>query len=484
MSNQTQGSARDRIAAILDENSFVEIGALVKARNTDFNMSEKATPADGVITGYGAIDGNPVYVYSQDSSVLNGSVGEMHAKKIVNLYDKAMKTGVPVIGLIDCAGLRLQESTDALAAFGEIYKKQAAASGIIPQITAIYGNCGGGLAIMSAMSDFTFMENKDAKLFVNSPNALDGNYESKLDTASATFQSEQAGMVDFVGTSEEIAANIRKLVSFLPSNNIDAGDDAQSADELNRVCANLLAEVADPALALADLADDNEFIEIKKDYAKSVVTGFIKLDGMLVGAVANRTATFDENGKAAQKFDAVLTSDAAKKATDFVTYCDAFEIPVLTLTQVKGFEATVEAEKSIAVAVSKLTLAFAQATVPKINVVVGDSFGSAYVAMNSKSLGADLEFAFENVSIGMMDSKLAAKIIYSDEVSKASDPNALISEKAAQITELQASANAAAARGLVDAIIEPSQTRKHLIAAFQMLASKDETVPYKKHSAK
>jgi acetyl-CoA carboxylase carboxyltransferase component len=483
MSNQTQGLARDRIASVLDENSFVEIGALVKARNTDFNMSSKAAPTDGVITGYGSINGNPVYVYSQDASVLSGSIGEMHAKKIVNIYDKAIKTGVPVIGLIDCAGLRLQESTDALTAFGSIYKKQAAASGIIPQITAVYGSCGGGLAIMTAMSDFTFMEAKSGKLFVNSPNVLDGNYESKLDTASAAFQSEKAGIVDFVGDAQEIAQEIRRLVCFLPSNNIDR-DGEETSDSLNRVCANAAGNAADPALVLAELADGNEFIEIKKAYAKSMVTGFIRLGGLLVGCVANRLALIGEDGKASEKFDAVLTPDGALKAADFVKYCDAYDIPVLTLTQTKGFEATVEAEKRIADSVSRLALSFAGATVPKINVVVGEAYGSAYVVMNSKSLGADLEFAWEDASIGMMDSRQAAEIIYGDEVGAASDPKALIGEKAAELDRLQASAEAAAGRGIVDAIISPAQTRKHLIAAFQMLDSKDETVPYRKHQDK
>lgn len=484
MSNQTQGFASDRINAILDQNSFVEIGAMVKARSTDFNMSDKATPADGVITGYGSVDGIPVYIYSQDVSVMNGSIGEMHAKKIVNLYDKAVKTGVPVIGLIDCAGLRLQEATDALNAFGEIYKMQSMASGVVPQITAIYGNCGGGLAVMAAMSDFTFMEKDSARLFVNSPNALEGNYASKLDTASAKFQSEETGTADFVGTVEEIAAQIRQLVAFLPVNNVDDGAVSDVTDSLNRVCDNIEAEAPDAAIMLTDIADNGVFIEVKKNYAKSLVTGFIKLDGMTVGAVANRTVVFDENGKSGEKFDAVLTPKAAKKAADFVTYCDAFDIPVLTLTNVEGFEATVCAEKGIAGAAAAMTMAFAGATVPKVNLITGKAMGSAYIAMNSKSIGADLEFAWPQASIGMMDSKLAAKIMYADDIAKASDPNVVIDEKAAQYASLQSSAQSAASRGYVDAIVEPKETRKYLISAFQMLASKDESLPYRKHSSR
>ena len=217
MSSSSQAS--QRINALLDENSFVEIGALVTARSTDFNLKQEETPSDGVVTGYGVIDGNLVYVYSQDSSVLGGSIGEMHAKKIVRLYDLAIKTGSPVIGLIDSAGLRLQEGSDALNAFGEIYLKQVEASGVVPQITAVFGTCGGGLALIPSITDFTFMESDKAKMFVNSPNVLDGNYKEKLDTSSAKWQSENAGNVDVVADEATIYAQIRELVSLRPSNN-------------------------------------------------------------------------------------------------------------------------------------------------------------------------------------------------------------------------------------------------------------------------
>ena len=215
----TENVASARIASLLDAGSFVEIGGAVTARSTDFNMQEKDTPADGVITGYGVIDGNLVYVYSQDATVLNGAIGEMHAKKISNIYDMAMKMGAPVIGLVDCAGFRLQEATDALEAFGNLYLKQSMASGVIPQITAIFGTCGGGLALVPALTDFTFMEASDAKLFVNSPNAIPGNEISKLDTSSAEYQSEKSGLVDVVGTEAEILENIRALICMLPCNN-------------------------------------------------------------------------------------------------------------------------------------------------------------------------------------------------------------------------------------------------------------------------
>ena len=473
MSNTAQVSASKRIEALLDDNSFVEIGGLVTARNTDFNLSDNATPADGVITGYGVINGSLVYVYSQDAAVLGGSIGEMHAKKIANLYDLALKMGAPVIGLVDCAGLRLQEATDALNGFGQIYAKQVEASGVIPQITAVFGTCGGGMAVVPTLTDFTFMEEKSAKLFVNSPNALDGNYTSKLDTASAKFQSEEAGIVDVTGDETTVLEQIRQLVALLPANNEDVAED-ECTDDLNRVSDTIANAVGDTSIALTELADDNVFFEVKRDYAKDMVTGFIKLNGLTVGAVANRTVVYDDEMKETAKFDAVLSPEGCEKAAEFVNFCDSFNIPVLTLTNVKGYKATVCAEKHIAKAAAKLTYAFANATVPKVNVVIGEAFGSAYVAMNSKSIGADMTFAWDSASIGMMDANMAAKIMYADKPE-------VISEKASEYAALQISAVAAAKRGYVDSIIAPADTRKYVIGAFEMLYSKKEDRPSKKH---
>lgn len=480
MSNTAETSSSKRIASLLDDGSFVEIGAYVTARSTDFNLQSKETPGDGVLTGYGTIDGNLVYVYSQDATVLGGSIGEMHAKKIVKLYDLALKMGAPVIGLVDCAGLRLQEATDALNGFGEIYLSQTKASGVVPQITAIFGICGGGLAVVPALTDFTFMEAKKAKLFVNSPNALDGNRTEVNDTASAKFQSEEAGLVDAIGTEDEILAQIRELVSILPANNEDDLSYAECEDDLNRVCADLANCVGDTSIALSMISDNNFFFETKANIAKSIVTGFIRLNGITVGAVANRTEIVGEDGEVAEKFEASLTSAAAYKAAEFVEFCDAFNIPVLSLTNVKGFKATVCEEKKIAKAVAKLTYTFANATVPKVNVVIGEAYGSAYVAMNSKSIGADIVYAWPNASIGMMDATAAAKIIYADEIAKGNGA-AVVNEKAAEYAALQSSAVAAAKRGYVDDIIEPEDTRKRVIAAFEMLFTKREDRPSKKH---
>ena len=476
MSNTTSLSlASKRIMALLDEGSFVEIGGAITARTTDFNMQQKETPADGVITGYGVIDGNLVYVYSQDASVLKGAIGEMHAKKIANIYDMAMKMGAPVIGFVDCAGLRLQEATDALNAFGSVYYKQAMASGVIPQITAVFGKCGGGLAVASAMTDFTFMEGKDGKLFLNSPNAIEGNEIGKCDTSSADFQSSKAGLVDVVGTEAEIMAEIRALVSILPANNEDDASYDECMDDLNRACAGIENATEDTAIVAAMISDNNVFFETKRAFAKDMVTGFVRLNGMTVGVVANRSKVYDSEGNVAEEFDGTLTPAGCKKAADFVEFCDAFNIPVVSFTNVTGFKACTCAEKNLARETAKLTYAFANATVPKVNVVIGKAFGSAYVTMNSKAIGADMVYAWPTSEIGMMDANLAAKIMYADEDA------ATIKEKAAEYKELQSSPMAAARRGYVDTIIAPADTRKYLIGAFEMLFTKREDRPAKKH---
>ena len=473
----TESAASARIASLLDAGSFVEIGGAVTARNTDFNMQEKETPADGVITGYGVIDGNLVYVYSQDASVLNGAIGEMHAKKIANIYDMAMKMGAPVIGLVDCAGFRLQEATDALEAFGNLYLKQSMASGVIPQITAIFGTCGGGLALVPALTDFTFMEASDAKLFVNSPNAIPGNEISKLDTSSAEYQSEKSGLVDVVGTEAEILENIRALICMLPCNNEENVAYDECTDDLNRVCEGIENAVEDTAIALANISDSNVFFETKKNFAKDMVTGFIRLNGMTVGAVANRSKVYNENAEVVAEFDGSLSAHGARKAAEFITFCDAFNIPILSLTNVSGFKAGKCEERNLAREAAKLTYAFANATVPKVNVVIGKAFGSAYVAMNSKSIGADIVYAWTTAEIGMMDANLAAKIMY------ANSDSATVKEKAAEYKELQSSPLSAARRGYVDTIIEPADTRKYVIGAFEMLFTKREERPMKKHGA-
>ncbi|MCH5266121.1 MAG: carboxyl transferase [Lachnospiraceae bacterium] len=454
MSNSAIMSARERIETLVDANSFVEIGGLITKRNTDFNMQEKAVPADGVITGYGIVDSNLVYIYSQDVTALNGSVGEMHAKKIASLYEMAIKAGAPVIELVDCAGIRVQEAVDALAGFGEIYMAKVKASGVIPQISAILGSCGGGVAISSKLSDITLMDAEKGQLFVNSPNALAGNRIEKCDTSKASFQAE-AGNVDIVCQSEtEVLENIRTLISLLPANaGVMAAE--ESEDDANRVLAGFEGYASDAKEALTQIADGTQFIELKAEYGKEMVTGLMALDGITVGAIANAA-------------DGVFSTAGCKKAEQFVYFCDSFGLPIVTLTNVKGYAAELEEEKTIAQAVADLTYAFASADVPKINVITGEAYGSAYVAMNSRHVGADLVLALEGAKVGVMEAKTAAQIMCEDEISGAEDTKKALEEKAEEFDKLQCSAEAAARRGYVDNIIPGEEVRKHLIYAMQM----------------
>lgn len=454
MSNTAIMSARERIENLVDANSFVEIGGLITKRNTDFNMQEKAVPADGVITGYGVVDSDLVYVYSQDVTAMNGSIGEMNAKKIANLYEMAIKAGAPVIGLIDCAGIRVQEALDALAGFGDIYMAKVKASGVIPQISAILGSCGGGVAISSKLGDITIMDAKNGKLFVNSPNAIAGNRVEKCDTAKAEYQAA-AGNVDIVCDSEaEVLAEIRELIHILPAN---AGVTAcaESTDDSNRMLTGFDGYAADAAEALAQIADNGKFIELKAAYGTEMVTGLMTLDGMTVGAIANAS-------------EAVLTTDGCKKAEQFTYFCDSFGLPIITLTNVTGYAATMEEEKTISQAVADMTYAFASAGVPKVNVITGKAYGSAYVAMNSKHIGADLVLALDSANVGVMDAKAAAQVLCEDEIKKASDTKKALEEKAKEFDEFQAGAEGAARRGYVDNVIKGESVRKHLIYAMQM----------------
>ena len=478
MSTNNASLAMQRIAKLVDENSFMEIGSLVTARSTDFNLTAAKTPSDGVITGHGLVNGSLVFVYSQDASVLNGTIGEMHAKKIANVYDMAMKMGAPVIGLVDCGGIRLQESVDALEAFGTIYAKQVAASGIVPQICGIFGNCGGGLSVVPALCDFAFIEESKGKMFINSPDAVKGNRADKCDMSKAEFQAEENGCIDMVGSEDEIFAGMRELISMLPLNNESDVYTEECEDDLNRACENLSSMKGDPRYVLSEISDDHIFFETKAGYAKNMVTGFIKLNGMTIGAVANCCEVYNEEGEKAEEFDAVLTAKGCDKAAEFVQYCDAFSIPVLTLTNVNGFCNCKCAEKKLAKALARLTYALANATCAKVNLITGQAYGSAYAIMNSKSLGADLVYAWPEAKAGMMDASMAAKIMY---------PNAdavELTEKAAEYDNLQSNIMSAAARGYVDLVVDPVDTRKYLIAAFEMLYTKYVSEPDKKHGTK
>lgn len=478
MSSNNTSLAMQRIAKLVDANSFMEIGSLVTARSTDFNLSADKQPSDGVIIGHGLINNNLVFVYSQDASVLNGTIGEMHAKKIASVYDMAMKMGAPVIGFIDCGGIRLQESVDALDGFGQIYAKEVAASGVIPQICAIFGNCGGGLSVVPALCDFAFIEESKGKMFINSPDAIEGNKVEKCDSSNANFQTQENGCIDFCGNEDEILSSIRDLVTMLPSNNEGDVYTENCDDDLNRVCKSMEQMKGDPRYLLSEISDNHVFFETKASYAKNMVTGLFKMNGMTVGAVANCSEVYDEDGKVTETFDLSLSAKGCNKAAEFVQFCDAFSIPLLTITNVNGFKQCLCSEKKLAKALAHMTYAFANATCAKVNLITGEAYGSAYVSMNSKSVGADLVYAWTNAKIGMMDSALAAKIMYPQADAKE------LEKKAADYNELQSSVTAAAQRGYVDLIIRPEDTRKYLVAAFEMLYSKYAGIPEKKHGTK
>ena len=458
--SDTQTAASMRINSMLDANSFVEIGGMVTARATDFNLSAKAAPNDGVITGYGTVEGSLVYVYSQDVSVLGGTIGEMHAKKIVNLYTLARRTGAPVIGILDSNGVRLEESTDALFALGQIYRTMVLASGVIPQITTVFGSCGGGLSFIPALSDFAFMTDS-AKLFVNVPDAVIGESVDTLSNQSAEYQAE-CNNVAVIGTEEEVYAKVRQLISLLPVNNADEGDIVPCNDDPNRSVAGIETLTGNAADVLAQIADNGIFFETGKTAGHNMVTGFLRLNGLTVGAVANRGAK-----------DTLCPMDAGK-AAKFIGFCDAFNIPVLTLVNVQGLARKERAERMLPKAAARLTYAYANATVPKVTLVTGKAYGSAYVVMGSKAL-ADYVYAWPNAEIGAMDSKLAGKVL-------AADGDAAAQRKAAaEYQALQSNVASAAARGYVDTVIDAADTRKYLIGAFEMLYTKRESRPDKKH---
>ena len=467
-------SARERIERLFDSSTFVETGSLICARSTDYNLGAKKLPGDGVITGYGIIDDRMVYVYSQDGDVLGGSVGEMHAKKIAAVYDLAIKTGAPVIGMVDSAGLRLQEANDALQAFGTIFAKQSQASGKIPQICAVFGQCGGGSAVMSALSDFTFMEKENGALFVNSPNALSDNKGGRLDSAEAEYQAIHAGNVDFLCENEEdMLAGIRRLISVLPSDyeSDDAFDEVK--DDLNRIITDLNDAEYDARYILSSISDHNFYIEAKDMFARDMVTAFIKLNGETVGALANQPV----DGKKE------LTVKGIEKAVRFIKFCDSFNIPILTVTNVSGLKADLHEERRMAKMLAQLCSVLAGSTVPKVNLLAGEAYGTAAIVMNSKVIGADFVLAWPDASVGMMDAGQAVRIMYADEIRANEDQLAVIREKTDEYKELQSSALAAAKRGYIDDIIEPDATRKRLIAAFEMLFGKNVTAVRKKHSA-
>ncbi len=457
MMNTKEITAISRISSFVDEGSFVEVGK---------NLS------DGVVTGYGLVDGRLVYIYSQNPAAAGGSIGTMHSKKITNLYDMALKMGAPVIGILDCAGVVLNEANMALMGLGSIYRMASKASGIIPQLTVVMGGCGGGVSIIPALSDFTFVEEQKGSLFLQSPNAIPANTREKCDTSKADWKATHTQNVDFIGTEADLFETVRRFVQILPGNNRYSIEQDLCNDDLNRMCENLADASTDAVTVLSMLADGYEFIETKKHIAKELTTGFLKLNGMTIGCIANRLA----DTEAELTFDDVLTAQGVAKASAFIKYCDAFQIPVLTVANVSGFESSFEAEITFPSACASFVAAYSCATIPKVTVITDKAMGSAGMIMGGKSLGTDLVLAWEDAKIGAMEGTFAAKILYADEGA------ASVRLKAAEYDEKN-TADAAADCGAVDMIIDADNTRKYLISAFDMLATKQEVSGYRKSTS-
>lgn len=476
-------TARERINLLLDEGSFIEIDAFVKHRCTNFGMEKTEAPADGVVTGYGTIDGRLVFVYAQDFTVLGGSLGEMHANKIVKVQQMALKMGAPIIGINDSGGARIQEGVDALSGYGKIFYNNTKASGVIPQISVILGPCAGGAVYSPALTDFIFMVEGTSRMFITGPQVIKtvtGEDVSQEELGGADTHNRVSGVAHFKDKSEQdCIMRIRKLLSYLPSNNLENPPVYQSNDDINRIEEKLNELVPDNPNKPYDmkeiirlLADDNEFFEIQEHYAQNIITGYIRLNGKTVGVVANQPKVLA----------GCLDINASDKAARFIRTCDAFNIPLLSLVDVPGFLPGTDQEYGgIIRHGAKMLYAFSEATVPKVTLIIRKAYGGAYLAMCSKDLGADQVFAWPGAEIAVMGPEGAANIIFKKDISNSDNPAETRQEKIKEYRDTVANPYIAASRGFIDDVIVPSTTRPRLISAFDMLETKRESNPAKKH---
>jgi acetyl-CoA carboxylase carboxyltransferase component len=476
-------TARERLEHLLDEGSFVEIDAFVESRGTDFGMQEKKTAGDGVVTGYGTIDGRLVFISSQDFTVIGGSLGEMHAKKITKVMDMAMKMGAPFISINDSGGARIEEGIDALGGFGEIFRRNTLASGVIPQISVIMGPCAGGAVYSPAITDFIFMVEKTSHMFITGPSvikAVTGENVTFEALGGAGAHSTISGVAHFASPDEETCfSQIKKLISFLPDNNLSDPEILPCQDDVNRLDEDLNSIVPDDPnkpydmlTLIARVVDNRDFFEVHEGFARNLIVGFGRIGGRTVGIVANQPRILA----------GVLDVDASDKAARFVRFCDAFNIPLITFTDVPGYLPGVKQEHTgIIRHGAKLLYAFSEATVPKINVIVRKAYGGAYIAMNSKHLGADMVLAWPTAEIAVMGPEGAANIIFRKEIGMAKDPIAFRQEKIREYRDKFSNPYIAAARGYVDDVIEPAETRQRIAGTLDMLSGKRETRPPKKH---
>ncbi len=453
----TTSAAKRRIQSILDAGSFMEMGEKVLARNTDFDQEYDQVFSDGVITGYGTVEGRPIYIFSQDPQVLGGSLSEMHAVKILRLYEMALKTGAPVVALADSAGLRLGEGADALDAYGRIYRGMTKAKGRIPQIAGVFGSCGGGSALIPALCDFVFME-KQAKLFINPPAARTQEIKRADVAASLSDYPAGRGLSMGNGSEEEICRKIRTLISYLPLSDEDLVPREVCADDLNRPASNLEEGRRDPAAVLVEIADLGSVFELQREDCPEVMMGFARFNGSPAGVIGN-------GGKGC------LTSEGCEAMADFADFCTAFGIPLLTLTDTEGFAADSAQEALLPAAAAYLLSVWASCEVPRVNVITGKAWGNGYTIMNSKGLGADFVFAWSSADLRVFPGEDAVRILYARELASAEDKKAFLKEKAAAYDE-KAGMAAFLARGYVDKVIAPADTRKYVIGALEMLSDK------------
>ncbi len=476
-------TARERISFLLDKDSFVEQDLLVEHRCINFDMDKLEAPGEGVVTGYGTIDGRLVYVFAQDFTVIGGSLGEMHAKKICKIMDMAMKMGAPCIGVNDSGGARIQEGVDSLSGYGQIFYRNTIASGVIPQISIIVGPAAGGAVYSPAIMDFVFMVKNIGIMHITGPEvikAVTGEVVSSEQLGGAMTHNIKSGVAHFAAENEEeVYQMVRKLISFIPSNNIENPPIVENKDDPNRMEEALLNIVpVDPNKpyemkdVIRYIVDEGDFFESQFYFATNIITGFARLNGYSIGIIANQPKILA----------GCLDINASDKASRFIRFCDAFNIPILTFVDVPGFlPGTAQEYGGIIRHGAKLLYAYSEATVPKITLIVRKSYGGAYLAMCSRDLGADQVIAWPTAEIAVMGSQGAVNIIFRKEIMKAENPEKVRQEKIEEFKQKFSNPYEAAKRGYVDMVIDPRETRPRLITTLEMLSTKRESRPAKKH---
>ncbi|MCH6264468.1 acyl-CoA carboxylase subunit beta [Neobacillus citreus] len=480
--NSGKLTARERIDLLLDEDTFVELNPFIQHRATNFGMDKIEAPGEGVVTGYGKIDGRPVYVFSQDFTVFGGALGEMHALKIARIMDLAAKNGAPVIGLNDSGGARIQEGVVSLDGYGDIFYRNSIYSGVIPQISVILGPCAGGAVYSPAITDFIFMVEKTSKMFITGPKVIEavtGEKISAENLGGAKVHSSISGVAHFTAESEpEVLDEVRKLMSYLPQNNMEKPPvlEAEKDDGWNNDLIDLVpiegTKVYDVLKVIEQVVDDGDFFQVQANYAKNIVVGFGRIDGHSVGIIANQPKVMAGG----------LDINSSDKLSRFIRFCDSFNIPLITFEDVTGFFPGINQEHGgIIRHGAKILYAYSEATVPKITVILRKAFGGAYVALNSKAIGADMVYAWPNAEVAVMGPEGAANIIFAKEIEQSEDPVATRAQKIAEYREKFSNPYVAASRGMVDDVIDPRETRKKLKESLEMLRTKKETRPAKKH---